>query len=1122
MRNLDQALIPTLFFLIPALVFCACGGGGGGGGGGSDFGYGGTGFGFSNIFGNTTGAGTSNEYPILNGVNLPIVLYFNEEIDPATVNGKSVSIVTIDVPDEEDPEDLVQQPGGIPADVEFIVQGANLYIKPTLKFSKPEGNPVYGFLPHAAYEIRFTQPPSENVVTSKSGKKIEVPQTGKPIAFITTDKVYDEWPGPPQPSFFIYDEDTGSWNALEKQEKWYDPNAVIAGSLDIPVQPMPLKMFRIYFSEPVLRQWGNLVLVNASDGTSDVLKVVYYEDFPNGYTQPVDIPGTWFFVQEKLGESYVEFWPSPSLDTFPEDKYIFLVAEGQIADLAGNVKGLGNDDVTTLHTTGQAVLDDMVEDFSTDEYEDKTATSAIWGEYIEYPPGTFNYYLAGGGGGGTGEDGLFFPPGNVPSDATVDASAKVVYLPVAEDDGGTWVVRDYNFTSFTVPFGWTVKPELPAGVPAGAGRFPLTVHVTGKVRIDGVVDVSGEPGEDGTVGQDPEGTAGGASPAGGGAGGQGGSVPTGAATHTLPLEWDFGGEFQEPPDQDKDIQGITGTIEELGEYYLVDTKVNFRSIETWIKDQMLQPNVGMGAGNDVVVTNHPTFYVKRVDPVDDHKIWVWGVDPGDENDPRYKGALNAISNNPGLPPPPIAKVGDPYLVGYLRGFDGEDASVFQQGGRGGDPLSVAQTILTLAGAGSGGGGGGSSAGLAGQTAPDYDQTMGGYSTPDSLGGAGGGLRYLAGTVTGVTDNVTFTVDQDLGTWDLAGYRVNPNYQDADPATTNDWIFTIVSNTSDTIVVKPLEDAQHTYDLLTTEVGAQAGRPFILYPPEDMGGVGGGGSGLELTGTYKTTFQPPFQLPRWLNGAGGGGGGGVLIMETARTIEVMSSGAIYARGGRGGILSGLQVHLPRGGGGGGGSIILRAVEGITVKQGGVISTEGGAGVVIDENGTPVSYEYGGTGFIRLETKENDLDPSGFDNGRTVPEVEEKDLGKFIPSSLDSLGLSTFYGAGVIKPVYQSVEVHYLMDVDGVTVSDVYPGGTYDDPPFTFVLNVAEADPKTGKLDLTSVDEDFVDIATFLGNPDLYFKPYVRFKINLETEKNGAQGTYKKPRIERVIIKRTQAP
>ena len=52
---------------------------------------------------------------------------------------------------------LVQQPGGIPADVEFIVQGSNLYIKPTLNFTKPEGNPVYGFLAHAAYEIRFSQ-----------------------------------------------------------------------------------------------------------------------------------------------------------------------------------------------------------------------------------------------------------------------------------------------------------------------------------------------------------------------------------------------------------------------------------------------------------------------------------------------------------------------------------------------------------------------------------------------------------------------------------------------------------------------------------------------------------------------------------------------------------------------------------------------------------------------------------------------------------------------------------------------------------------------------------------------------------------------------------------------------
>ena len=102
MRMLKLVCGAGLIVVLTAF-FYSCGGGGGGGS--SDFGYAGTGFGFSNLFGNTTGRGTALDLPILDGVNLPVMLFFNEDIDPATVNENSIDVSTIYVPDNQDPND---------------------------------------------------------------------------------------------------------------------------------------------------------------------------------------------------------------------------------------------------------------------------------------------------------------------------------------------------------------------------------------------------------------------------------------------------------------------------------------------------------------------------------------------------------------------------------------------------------------------------------------------------------------------------------------------------------------------------------------------------------------------------------------------------------------------------------------------------------------------------------------------------------------------------------------------------------------------------------------------------------------------------------------------------------
>lgn len=1233
--------------LILVISLASCGGSGGGSGS-TAFGLSGTGFGFSEIFGNTTGSGTANEYPILDGKNIPIILYFNEPIDPSSVSSASINVKTIYVPDELDPDGLVDFPAGQDATVDYVVNGSTLYIVPRLMFPVGKNQDVdFGFEPKACYEIQFKQPPSKNVVKSVTGKLVTVP-AGKPVAFITTNKVYDMWPGPPEPTFYIQRKSGDPWELLD-YEGSVDNTTIIENSPPVDIQPPP--RFRIYFNEPlltVLKSKGaeDLVLVNDADDTSDVLQFVFREDYmqPYGF---IDIPGEWELTQSSMEEIYVEYRPfdeqNAKLLTLPEDQYFFLIADGFVADLAGNHKDpLGmEDDVTTLKGVGQANLDDIVEDFSTTNFEDTDASSAEWGFPIDWgPPQGIEYYLIGGGGGGDGSFGELYPPHNpdpdissIPVDYEYDSTNNILYLPTADSNGDQQI---YNFTKVLISNGWTVKPKP---VNPGDPVHPLILYATGEVQIDGTIDVSGESGVGGDVGQVPDGFAGGISYAGGAAGGQGGSVPTEVIGETMGIRWapnlahfghfsqdtgvwtketgwsivngvaycdgsqpgisdlsqdiqavegedysvtltvsnllggnlkvfigdtqlgntintsgthtvesimgvsgdgvlrlranaSFVGEvdnidvgdpthFLQPGSGEENLLGITGLVTGLGDYWLEDDTVDFKLIEDKIVDQMLQPNVGMGEGGDQVITNHPTFFVEKVDPVYNHRIWVYS----DPIHPKYKGKLNALSNNPGLPPPPIADVGDPYLLGYLKGYDGEDATVFERGGVGGDPLTVAQTLLTLAAAGSGGGGGSLEAGSEGDTGPDFPSGYGGFSTPDTLGGPGGPEGIITGFVNQRLDNVTIDIDQDLGAWDLAGYRINPNYEDPTPDdTTNDWIFKIVSNTSNTVTVEVLSDGSDSYDLTHKFVNADSGSAFIIYPPENMGGSGGAGTGIECSGTYKTTYQKPFQLPRWLNGAGGGAGGGVLILESAKTIRVAASGKILAEGGQGGTLSGLQVSLPGGGGGSGGFIMLRAIEMVEVD--GVLSADGGAG-----GGKVFMGGQGASGFIRLENKLNSLDVEKFKDGKTIPQVLERDLGMFLPQGEESLAQSKFYNAGVIFPVYEEITILYDMEVDkglgfqwetDLVFPD--PNGIYTDPLFDFGLNNAAMDSKTGDMDMTTVTEDFKEIDIFLNDPKLH-TPYIRFKITLYThaENVGPSGDwkYQNLRINKIRFKRTQS-
>jgi hypothetical protein len=562
-------------------------------------------------------------------VNLPLVLYFNEKLDPDSVSPESIDIRSIEIPAAQDPDNLVQQPGGIQAAVEFRVSGASLYIIPTLSFNN--GDPVFGFMPKAAYEIKFSQPPASKVVKSASGKNLVVP-LGQPIAFITTDTVLDQFAGTPEPSFYYYEPpyegiDINSVPATEWKKLTQEKEPVISLK--------PLTYFRIFFSEPVLKVWAeDVFLVNSSDHTSEAVFVKYFE---SPY-EHVPIPGLWFLIQTtnlkpelegiswskqwlwnnptgdptKVGVSYVQFMPNEFLEALPPDKEIHVQAKGVISDLAGNTKGDGSSgvmDERIVHSHEDAIeLDPIEEHFENKNYEDNKASSAIWG-------GTAGDFLRWGGGGGNGEDGTFYPPDQLPPindpndldnfDPTkpavvLDEPGKTVWLStVTYEDLGThkkFHHYEYNFTTFNVPFGWTVKPiefEYDESVDEAPedGRWDMAIFVTGQVKLDGVLDASGnsgesrkanwseDPDEPGTLIPNPNGTIGGKSYAGGAQGGDGGSIPSGGETGTFVLNKDeqtlttiFA--LPEAGSNQDGFVGVTGISTGLGDYWLEDSMVD--------------------------------------------------------------------------------------------------------------------------------------------------------------------------------------------------------------------------------------------------------------------------------------------------------------------------------------------------------------------------------------------------------------------------------------------------------------------------------------------------------------------------------------------------------------------
>lgn len=1105
--------------LLAVLTFAvSCGGGGSSGGGKGNNTVSGTGFGFFDKFGNTTAPPSADDFPQIWGVNLPIILYFNEAIRPETCSNLSINLVTID-----DPFGQAGYGAGHSATVDYlVVNETQLWIKPRIFFSPTQVS--FGFLPDALYEIKFQTPPSAHVVTSVSGRTISLPASSKPIAFRTPalddpdGYIYDEYPGPPHPFRFTLSNEQGTEVAYYDNDpdglnygQWVDSSTAqpLAGA---PVMdPMKPPKVRINFSEPV----DPKTVVNFADKSSPSCEVFYNHDGP---WDPVGALGNWELTQRvnQSGEieSFIEYScellalkasPAPPADPVQ----YFLRVKGTVDDLAGNRKGYAVWDETYFVTDESTeLLPALVEEFDNNAYEDPSITSATWGVALS---GDENVLIPGTGGG-TGADGEFLPPDSVPGNAIVDPVELTVELPT--QSGGQ--PRIYNFTSVTVPGGWTVHPR-----DTGPG-YPLVIRSTGSINVIGTIDVSpvndshnGVNGFYGALG----GTNGGNAFNGGGAGGKGGGVILGVQTpfFSTPGYTDF---FQN--------YGITGTNSEIFDYALRDdTKPAgfFTLIDNLLAggtEVFLQPNVGMGPGNENVVTNHPTFVVSGTDAAN-NEIQIT----------TDRGSMLDTSSNPGIPLPPIAKAGDAYLIGELAGHDGEDPLPFNREGKGSEPLTVAQTSITFASAGGGGGGGSMADGVEGETGPDFEPvgySIGGFSTPHSVGGAGGGGFDLSGPCQ-KNDNVTLFVGAGtLPAINFAGYRVNPNSEE------EGWLFNIESANpgAGTITIEPFSNGLAATPFDLDSVDFNGDEIFRIFPSENTGGAGGGGAGVELTGTIKMMQGPPYEIPGWLPGAGGGAGGGVLKLETARDITLSPSGKILAQGGNGGYIQNYDMNIPGGGGGGGGQILLRARDNIKLGGGAIVSAEGGVGGGLYVYGGP-----GGDGFVRLENIMGSLKIANFVS-TVFPTPTVMNLGIFPAQEGSSLALSKFYFMGISRPDYihdpanpdpdfRGLKVVYDMretiEGGGDTFYEnlVYPdpSGLFPDPPlFTIDFNVAPADDD-GFIDLAEVTQVFTD---YDGFDTLDGKPYIRFKMQLESSRvidnGGTDYTYSSLKVRSISIMRAQ--
>jgi len=1100
---------------------------------------------------------------LIAGLNFPVTLEFTEDVDPATVGPASIQVVTI-----VDPVGQATAPPGTVASLLYQVSGKTITLQPTVIY-EPE-QVIYGFEQDAFCEIAFSDPITGNALMSTGGEPLSNP--GTTYFFRTPDTGFDFNPGYPHVFGIIADDPTafppvvlpteivdgnGNGEVVDEALAFFNNTIpLVDGAPPIPVPVQPTRDLIFVFDDAVIPQ----TLVNSSDSSSPGIRVsVNTATLP--LFKPKTMPAQYSFLHQQ-GDLTIVRWHA-NFSAYPPDGFLFVEVFSNIEDLAGNTKesltGSSSPDLVAslaIDSTPAGLMDAFLEPFLTDAKQDPNATSANWG--VELPQGVLAPVL----GGGTSKDGVFFidvtgsdvdpRDTEIPVTAVISFVDKQIALPtVMPIDGGDRVPRTYEFSTFSLPLGWTLVPLTDrdgdgtpdpaefvvdqADHPLDGQGAPLIIHSAGDISLLGTIDASGVdapalvrpapfvPGYKG------EGGAGAMGSLAAGEGGHGGDVMLLTSTDTVAFP------LISPPatpafvPSDGTHVGATGRTDVLTPYTLTDIEFDgtLFSTDPVLAQQLadgeirLQPNLGVGSSllgnsgtaNQTIDENHPTFVVESV-----------FVDPGtsattftvtsDVDDPK----LNQPSKNLGAQP--IAASGDSYMIGRLNGRFGNDFTPFQRGGAGAEPYVVVDDslpgLITTGGGGAGGGGiipG--SAGLGDGPLSDpltSQQGQGGVAEPDSPGatvdgtdrapGSFGAISAM-GTVVGMVDGTE--IDLVPATQDtrsrplselvgvgpdepLAGHFLIPN-SDADG-----WMFEIES--FDGLTFKVIRITSDEFDIgLTDPTGGPPGPDgpglipgndyeFLIVPRPDIGGAGGGGTGVSVTGTVKFNAKV---LPVFMPGAGGGSGGGSVEVETASDFTMGNSSAILVEGGRGGIVQdGVTGISSFAGGGGGAGGNARVGVGGTFKafNGARISVDGGEG-----GGDPDKGQggQGGAGYLRLESFEDDLGPVDLAPVSTTP-VDETNFGRLLGAPA-GVGQSTFYESLFVNPEYDAITLDYLADTDGDQTQEALQWsfsdtgldggpGSFEDAPVQIFFNSVPSN-EIGFIDGLKLNDHFSEVSDLVS-------------------------------------------
>lgn len=1032
---------------------------------------------------NAGGTSALSKFPAM-AVNQELQIIFNGTLNASSFNNKNVVVETV-------PSSILQPlglvsslPGGLIAPVTLKVKKNKLSILPAVLITG--GQISFGFAPGAFYRLKLKG--GKNGIEGSGGNLSKTLF----IQFRTTDQVIDSSPGAPLGDVTVIDSDKGAL-AL----KSVDPLTLNPSQINVTTSPAP--SFRIKFNE--LIQPGTIVDA-ATNGSPSVRIEVDADGSGTTLGDRSNVPGT--FALESSQSLSTLVWKS-KLAAFPKDSVVVITVLPFIEDLVGNSIFNLTGDVGAIRTyvfrtgeNGVTILPPIVEAFENQNKLDLNSSSADWGLAS---PG----FLINGPGGGTGEDGPFSP---------TDA---LVILPTYDIDLGPTVPRVYNFSSFNIPSGTTVR---------GDGIFPLVIRCTGPVTISGTLDVSGDTPDLISPQQILPG-AGGSKSLGGAAGGEGGSVTFGAPDYVKTVSNLGAGDGLTGYAAAAAIptRGLSGRVTSVSDYAASVTLAtsllpSFASSDNTAKliDGWAQPNTGTGADTSftsatpggAILHNHPTFRIVSYTHGTPASLTV----VSNINSDDYFGPLT----QPGLdfyefPPPALVRVGDPVVVGDLGGHTGDTPKLPGMGGSGSDPLTVAQDFITQVRSGGGGGGGSRTPGEDGETSPNFGSSEG--SNPGSAGSGSISATLASFTATTLTATGTPFAGLSLG---AGSDPVQDPPAIVFPSITLPYVFEIESNTANTLTVKVIHLAQttvvdtnlDTFLNLSDVAGLVAGATMRIEPGFTVGGGGGGGSGVHLGGTAKSTAAPNLNLPNWTPGVGGGGGGGVLVVESADRIGVSVTGQILARGGSGGRTTGsLAQSASGGGGGGGGTVVLRSTDTSTfaVNVVGLVDATGGVGGFgYVEGGS------GGDGRVRFENRIGNLIPTTYQNS-VDPAPQAADLGTLIPGLSATVGLSEFFFSGLLEGNYTDFKITYEADINGIhttglqyTRADMLANVQV---PFTLGFNDAELS-STGGVDSNSIDLDFVtDPSTLTG-------AWIRFRLFLQGSTTIGPNTYENVKIDTVEV------